>query len=229
MKISTTAQFVKGVRIRHEGPGAINGSLRIRCKFDLGAYSYLRTGLVRHLASVGRYTSIGPNVIIGEKEHPTSWLSCSPFQYSKTWREKYFGLSDMPEFEKSIVRKELPPNIPVVIGNDVWIGANVLIRCGVTVGDGAICAAGSVISKDVPPYAIVGGVPAKLIRMRFAQDTVRRLQKIAWWKYDAADLAGLPFNDINASITMLQSRIDDGLMPRPIKFEVYRRFSVKPG
>ena len=69
----------------------------------------------------------------------------------------------------------------VSIGNDVWIGENVLLLAGVRVGDGAVIATGAVVTKDVPPYAMVGGVPAKVLRMRFAEDTVAKLLKLRWW------------------------------------------------
>src|SRR5690606_21490601 len=88
MKISRAASIGKDVEIRFEDPAVISSNLRVRCGFDIGAYSYFRNGTVRRLASVGRYTSIGPNVMIGETEHPTDWLSTSNFQYSKRWRTK---------------------------------------------------------------------------------------------------------------------------------------------
>ncbi|MGN7726627.1 CatB-related O-acetyltransferase [Luteimonas sp. 22616] len=179
---------------------------------------------MRRLKSIGRYSSIGPNVIIGETDHPTDWLTTSPLPHSATWREKYFQLpgSAYSEPLSDAAKSRLPAQTPVVIGNDVWIGANVVIRCGVTIGDGAICAAGSIVTKDVPPYAIVGGVPAKLIRMRFDEELVGRLLHAQWWNYDAVDLDGLPFHDVEAAVDALQLRIDNGLQPRE---RSYKRFA----
>lgn len=74
------------------------------------------------------------------------------------------------------------------IGNDVWIGKNVLIKGGITIGDGAIIGMGSVVTKDVPPYSIVGGVPAKIIRKRFSQTEIDALLKIKWWNWDSNDI-----------------------------------------
>jgi hypothetical protein len=79
------------------------------------------------------------------------------------------------------------------LGHDVWIGSDVMLMSGITVGDGAIVAAGSVVTKDVPPYAIVGGAPAKLIRWRHPPEIIAALQELAWWRYNLADLQDLDF------------------------------------
>jgi acetyltransferase-like isoleucine patch superfamily enzyme len=255
IKIARTASFIAKARIRYEEGATISGAMRVRCSFAIGAYSYLRTGTVRRLASIGRYCSIGPNVIIGETEHPLDWLSTSPFQYSRAWRSKHFGITaaavsegdsndvndgatDTGEdsglsAEASVSAQSLPnvflrsgdrlpEQLPVVIGNDVWIGANVVIRSGVTVGDGAVCAAGAVVTRDVQPYSIVGGVPARPIRKRFDDETVNRLLVMRWWRYDATDLAGLPFHDVHAALDELERRIKEGLKPRRISYDSYQ-------
>lgn len=92
---------------------------------------------------------------------------------------KYGKFFDNAEYEDSPLRN----NRPVLIGNDVWIGANVVILPGVKVGDGAILAAGAVITKDVEPYTVVGGVPAKIIRKRFDNDMIEMFLKIKWWDW----------------------------------------------
>lgn len=257
MKISRAASLTSKAKIRYEQGAAITGALKVRCSFALGAYSYLRSGTVRRLDSIGRYCSIGPNVIIGETEHPLDWLSTSPFQYSKVWRTKHFGIAaNDPDTEAPSITVEdgetgdasglqdehpgasgvspstifqsderLPEQRPVVIENDVWVGANVLIRCGVTIGDGAVCAAGAVVTRDVAPYSIVGGVPARPIRNRFEDDTVERLLALRWWQYDAVDLADLPFHDIGAALDQLESRVAAGLEPRPV---TYKSHGLRP-
>lgn len=218
MKVSKKAQISPGVKILHENPCAITGALTVKRGFRIGAYSYLRSGIVARLSEIGRYCSIGPNVIIGETEHPLGWLSTSPFQYSATWRKKHFNMEPPKDRElpyQDPDRPSFPQLSPVSIENDVWIGANVLIRCGVKIGTGAVCAAGSIVTKDVPPYTIVAGVPAVPIRKRFPEAVIDKLLDLQWWQYDASDLMGLPFHDVDASVSGLREKIDKGLEPRP--------------
>ena len=91
------------------------------------------------------------------------------------------------------------------IGNDVWIGEHATIKAGVKIGDGAIVASGAVVTKDVPPYAIVGGVPARLIRMRFGEDTVKRLLASRWWRYSHTQLSAVDITDPGAVLKEIES------------------------
>lgn len=123
-------------------------------------------------AEIGMFCSIGPEVNIGGLgSHPTNYISTHPIFYSPLCQSgKSFATNSDFEELKS-----------VHIGNDVWIGARALILDGVHIGDGAIIAAGAVVAKDVPPYAIVGGVPAKVIRYRFSEDVIHALLNWQWW------------------------------------------------
>jgi len=122
---------------------------------------------------IGRYCAIatGATFVMNGGNHRTAGISTFPFPIFEPWRGKWDG-----EFD-------FPTRGDTVIGNDVWIGHDALVMPGVTVGDGAIIATRSVVTRDVPPYAIVGGNPAQVIRTRFDEATVERLLAIAWWDW----------------------------------------------
>lgn len=127
-------------------------------------------------ADIGRYSCIANNVITTSGTHPTKkWVSVHPAFYS-SMKQCGFSYTDKNLFNESTSR--------ITIGNDVWIGASVTILGGVKIGDGAIVAAGAVVTKDVEPYTIVGGVPAKEIRKRFNDEQIEFLLKTKWWEKD---------------------------------------------
>lgn len=174
---------------------------------QIGAYTYIRSGMVHNVESIGRFCSIAPNVNIGMVEHPITFLSTHPFQYDENefafWKEdQEFGTR---------VKKRNTKKMPS-IGNDVWIGTDVIITRGVTIGDGAIIAAGSVVTKDVKPYEIVGGVPAKHIKFRFDEKTIERLLQIRWWQFTNLSLKGLDFTNVESCIEELEKRLAEGKM-----------------
>ena len=147
-------------------------------------------------SSIGSFCSIGANVQIGHGEHPLNFLSTSSYFYLDCLGWKSSSVPSHNEFWK--------PK-PVIIGNDVWIGDNVIIKNGITVGNGAVIGANSVITKDVPPYSIVAGVPAKIIRFRFTEDIICRLQKIKWWDLDDSVLRTLTYDDIEKTLSVLEN------------------------
>ena len=140
----------------------------------IGNYSYIgRNSLIQN-TTIGNYCSIAHEVNCGLGKHPLDKFSTSPFFYRK----------NNPAYIK--VRKEncgFKEYDRINIGHDVWIGARATILDGVNIGNGAVVAAGAVVTKDVPPYAIVGGVPAKIIKYRFNQNTDASLLK-EWWNND---------------------------------------------
>ena len=134
-------------------------------------YSYLGSDSRLIYTHVGKFCSIAGNCAIGMGSHSINNISTSPIFTSK---KNGTGVSwtDNNAFEEF---RE------VVIGNDVWIGQQVMVMGGVKIGDGAVIGAGAVVTKDIPPYAIVAGVPAKLIRYRFPDDIIRKLEESKWW------------------------------------------------
>lgn len=213
-------QIRKTITATVEPPVWFRSHFSIRCDVSIGAFTYFQTGSLESCRSIGRYCSIAGNLRVGDIEHPTDWLGTSPFQYNASrfgWHESandYLPLAD---------RKESFRKGPVVIGNDVWIGARATILGGVTISDGAIVAGGSVVTKDVEPYAIVGGVPAKPIRKRFDDATIKRLLDLRWWDYSPNDLSGVPFDDIDAAIDEVGRRIDAGMAPYATETTVLQR------
>lgn len=145
----------------------------------IGSFTYVAKSSEILGANIGKFCSIGPEVWIGLGKHPSDFISTSPVFYSASKKQLGFSFTDKQLYEE--YKK-------CIIGNDVWIGARVMILDGVTIGDGAIIAANSVVSKDVEPYTIVGGSPARLIRPRFDELTTSKLLTSAWWNWDSVKI-----------------------------------------
>ncbi|MBB6235487.1 acetyltransferase-like isoleucine patch superfamily enzyme [Pedobacter sp. AK013] len=140
----------------------------------IGRYSYISPNSLIHSSYIGQFCSIGPNVIIGYGDHPTKYISSSPmFYHAGNIFNKTFAKEEHYDHHKK-----------VTIKNDVWIGANCYIKNGVVIGDGAVIAAGAVVIEDVPDYAIVGGIPARILKFRFGYETINKLLEIKWWNWD---------------------------------------------
>lgn len=126
--------------------------------------------------TIGKYCSIAQEVkVFLGGEHRTEWVTTYPF--SVLWPEGW-GISGHPKTKGN-----------VAIGNDVWVGAFACILSGVTVGDGAVIGARAVVTKDVPPYAIVVGNPAKVIKYRFNEEIIGKLLNIKWWDWKREEIA----------------------------------------
>lgn len=164
----------------------------INCK--VGRYSYIGHDSTVIGTDIGSFCSISDHVFIGGAEHPMDWVSTSPvFQNVK---RKGSGPS------KRFATHNLPPLKRTVIGHDVWIGHAVTVKQGVLIGNGAVVAANAVVTKDVPPYAVVGGVPARIIKYRFDKDTITSLSKTEWWNLsdEALQKYGEEFNNVDSFI-----------------------------
>ncbi|MFB9276291.1 CatB-related O-acetyltransferase [Cohnella cellulosilytica] len=141
------------------------------------------------LQEIGAFTSINESVRIGEVNHPLNFITTHPILYtSENEILGYEGIPGILPQEEVIDVYGIASNKKIVIGNDVWIGANAILLPGVTVGDGAVIGAGAVVTKDVPPYAIVGGVPARLIRYRFSPEETEILLRVKWWDWNIEEI-----------------------------------------
>ncbi len=147
----------------------------------IGYGSYLGANTQISKARIGRYSSIGPRVDCVFGRHPSdTFVSTHPVFFS-TNKQMGYSYTEVPLFEESAPMRDTGGKYSILIGNDVWIGANVTIMDGVAIGDGAIVASNALVTKDVPPYAIVGGVPAKVIKKRFTEEQIEFLLEFKWW------------------------------------------------
>jgi acetyltransferase-like isoleucine patch superfamily enzyme len=144
----------------------------------LGEYSYVAKNSTICHCEIGKFCSIGPNFCCGLGIHPTNGISTAPMFYSTA---KQNGIT-LCEKGKTSEAKQ------TVIGNDVFIGANVTVLDGVTIADGAVIGAGAVVVNDIPPYAIAVGVPAKVVKYRFDEATIKALLEKQWWNGTDDDL-----------------------------------------
>lgn len=144
---------------------------------SMGKYSFCGYDCTIVNCEMGAFSSIADNVSIGDVNHPMDWVAMSPVFYAG----------------RDIIKNKFSthplPAIPLThIGNDVWIGRGAMIKAGISIGDGAVIGMGSVVTKDVAPYSIAAGCPARTIRMRFDDEIINKFQKIKWWEFTDEEL-----------------------------------------
>ncbi len=168
-KVSFFALFDKNCSIHEKSK--INRFVFLR-NSKVDAYSFVGPNCNLLNATIGKFCSISKNINIGAPIHPTDLVSTSPIFY-RPLNGTGSTFTQVQTFNDN--------SKPVIIENDVWIGMNSTILGGVTISNGSIIGAHSIVTKDVPPYAIVAGVPARIIKYRFTEDIIKELLSLQWW------------------------------------------------
>ncbi|CAG9432945.1 CatB-related O-acetyltransferase [Providencia alcalifaciens] len=166
---------------------------------QVGSHTYF-AGTISSNAVIGKYCSIGPNTRIGGLGlHPTNYISTHPIFYStkKQSGKTFVKIDHFIEYKETI------------IGNDVWIGVNCVILDGIKVGNGVIIAAGSIVTQDIPDYAIVGGVPARIIKYRYSESEILLLNRLKWWNLSDIELNEMQQDFRDNNITSISKKISD--------------------
>lgn len=168
-------QFSKKSQLLIEEFSSIGKARVLSENCSIGAHSYIRSGCIDNVESIGRYCSFGLDVYLGQdpKKHPLSWAST------------HNGLTGYNNKTKGLI-----------IGNDVWIGDGATVMSGLTIGNGAVIGTGAIVTKNVEPYQIVVGVPSKLIKYRFEIEVQKALLKSEWWNKSYKSLKKLDFSNV---------------------------------
>ncbi|WP_313201762.1 CatB-related O-acetyltransferase [Pseudomonas sp.] len=193
--IDPTATLAANASI--ETPIFLGKNSSIGHRSNIGKYAFINAECIIYAnVTMGRYCALGRFVEVGLAKHPLNFLSTHHLTISTSP-----FLRD-PDFSQST---KIPWDVHpcTTIGNDVWIGAKACIASGITVGDGAVIAAGAIVTKDVPPYCIVGGNPARVIRTRFNDELIDRLLQLKWWDLPLSLTKSLPFDDIEACLQQI--------------------------
>jgi acetyltransferase-like isoleucine patch superfamily enzyme len=194
--IAKSSHIAPSATIEHPIHCGPNSQIHAEC--SVGRYLFLNIdSLLYPHVKIGRYCSIARNCEIGVANHPSEFLSTHSFQYHSA------QFPNDPIYKDEIKRVRWRAHPETIIGNDVWIGAQSIIRSGVKIGDGAIIAANSVVTKDVQPYEIVGGSSAKLIRKRFTDLQIEQLISLAWWELPLKEISKLQFDNIDMCLEQL--------------------------
>ena len=187
---------------------SLNHTLQL-CK--TGTISYSWSKIPNQNMKIGRYCSIATGLRFIAEKHPLDLISTSPFSYN----EEFYILKDsyLKYYGKALKTSTLENFIgiskPTILENDVYVCTDAILKPGITLHTGCVVGQNALVTKDVPPYAIVGGVPAKIIRYRFDEKTIERLLRLEWWQYHFGDFDGINLKqDINFYLDELENRIE---------------------
>jgi acetyltransferase-like isoleucine patch superfamily enzyme len=162
--------------------------------FDLGYMSFSNAQLPLDI-KIGRYCSLASGINFISYNHPWKCLSTSIFSHDSGTDLTVRAIKDFLPADKKFGFVANPQKNPVTIEHDVWVGQNSSLMAGINLGTGSIIAANSVVTKNVPPYAIVGGNPAQLIKFRFSDESIHQLLYSGWWEYNFTDFVDLDISN----------------------------------
>lgn len=187
-------------KCQFEGYNAIHNNTELMM-CSVGRGTYIGSNSLLQYVKIGRFCSVADHVYTCLGNHPVNdFVSTYPSFYYNTETQIGFTLhrDNKPLFSEIYKYPTGQSKYQIVIGNDVWIGSHVKLVGGITIGDGAVIAAGAVVTKDVPPYTIVGGVPAKIIKKRFDDKYIEFLLRFKWWELPVEYIRNnyTDFNDI---------------------------------
>jgi phosphonate metabolism protein (transferase hexapeptide repeat family) len=180
------------------GKFTVVGVRAVLAEVVLGDYSYFSRGGEAIYTTVGKFTSIGANVRFNALDHPMHRIS----QHNITYRPNEYFTGG--KIDKNF--REFRQSKRVTVGNDVWVGHGAIVMPGICIGHGAVIAAGAVVTKDVEPYAVVAGIPAKRIKWRFEKTILERIIMLAWWDWDDERL--------RAAVADMQALTVDGFLEK---------------
>jgi acetyltransferase-like isoleucine patch superfamily enzyme len=217
-------------RNRWETPAFLLDARRVK-NCEIGAFTYVNGFGTSSLyeTRIGRYCSIAEGVIVGPYEHPLDGLTSHSIAYGG--REELPTFYHLPEYARAAPDRAphgsfMGSGVQTHVGHDVWIGAASLIKRGVRIGNGAVIAAHAVVTKDVEPYTIVAGTPAKPMRKRFPDALIERMERVAWWQYDLAPFKDqIDYRSGEAGLDAVERLLDEGRLSRldPVTWEIQRR------
>lgn len=161
---------------------------------EIGAFSYFGTRNVIMHSEIGKFCSVSWNVTIGPANHDYNRITSHDFLYND-----YYGINEGIEIYDRFNKK-------TIIGNDVWIGTNAIVLNGVRIGNGAVIGANTVVTKDVPPYAIFVGNPGKVIKFRFEKEIINQLESIKWWDW--------PLNKIKENFNLISRNPTEDILKK---------------